>query len=110
MYNNSESIITKQFDAGINDILTSFLSFSEVEHNPTNGNDVLKFLFAGIMNTLFPMHIGEFILRDGNMPTYSIRYYNEMGIELYKEERIEDGDIKDHQFTFDNKGKFIILK
>jgi len=73
-------------------------------------NDILKFLFTGIMNTLFPMHIGEYILREGNMPTYSIRYFNEMGIELYKEESIEIGDIKNHQFTFDNKGKFIILR
>jgi len=73
-------------------------------------NNVLKILFTGIMNALFPIHIGEYILRDGNMSTFSIRYFNERGIELYKEESIENGDINDHQFTFDDKGKFIIIK
>ena len=73
-------------------------------------NDILKFVFTGIMNTLFPMSIGEYILRNGSMPIYSIRFFNEMGIELYKEESIEDGDIKAQKFTIDNKGKFIIIR
>jgi hypothetical protein len=70
--------------------------------------DVFKFLFTGIMNTLFQVHIGEYILRDGRMPTYAIRYYNETGVELYKEEDLENGNIKAHSFKFDAFGKFIV--
>ena len=71
--------------------------------------DILKFLFTGIMNTLFPVHIGEYILREGNMSIYTIRYYNELGLELYKEEDLENGQIKGHSFLIDDYGKFVIL-
>jgi hypothetical protein len=75
-----------------------------------NEKDVLKFLFTGIMNTLFPVHIGEYILRECKMPTYSIRYYNEKNVELYKEDDLENGNIGDQSFKFDNSGKFIVWK
>ena len=42
MYDNSESIITKQFDVGINDILTSFKSFSDVVSIIQQKGDVEK--------------------------------------------------------------------
>jgi hypothetical protein len=70
--------------------------------------DIFKFLFTGIMNTLFQVHIGEYILRDGRMPVYTIHYHNEIGVELYKEEDIVNGNIKAHSFKFDAYGKFLV--
>ena len=69
---------------------------------------ILKLVFTGIMNTLFKMHIGDYILKDGYMPIYSQRYYFE-GEELYKEENFENGNLKAHKFIIDPSARKLII-
>jgi hypothetical protein len=65
---------------------------------------VLKLLFSGIMNTLFKLHIGEYILRGGHIPLYTQRYYYK-GVELYKEENLENGNLQAHKFVIDTSSE-----